>query len=50
MFDAEYYRNSNVTIIEESNYTKGVGLACLVVSPKQIWEYEDLMGLLKWNI
>ena len=23
--DAEYYKNSNVTIIEETNYTKGVG-------------------------
>ena len=25
MSDAEYYKNSNVTIIEETNYTKGVG-------------------------
>ena len=45
MSDAEYYKNSNVTIIEETNYTKGVGpdsWRCFL--PGQL-EYEDLMAM-----
>ena len=46
MSDAEYYKNSNVTIIEESNYTKGVGPGMFGgACHKQIWEYEDLMAM-----
>ena len=46
MTDAEYYKNSNVTIIEESNYTKGVGPGMFGgACHKQIWEYEDLMAM-----
>ena len=46
MTDAEYYKNSNVTIIEESNYTKGVGPGSFGgACHKQIWEYEDLMAM-----
>jgi hypothetical protein len=46
MTDAEYYESSNVTIIEESNYTKGVGPGMFGgACHKQIWEYEDLMAM-----
>ena len=44
--DAEYYKNSNVTIIEETNYTKGVGPGLFGGAwPSKSLEYEDPMAM-----
>lgn len=46
MFDAEYYKGSKVTIVEESNYTKGIGPGMFGgACHKTLWEFEDLMAM-----
>lgn len=46
MSDAEYWRGTNVSIIEESKYQKGVGPGAFGgACHKQVWEYDDLMQM-----
>ena len=44
MSDAEYYGKS-VTILEEVQYTKGVGPGQFGGAARMLWEYEDLMAM-----
>ena len=43
--DAEYYKGSNVTILEETTYTKGVGPGSFGGAARMVWEFEDLMAM-----
>ena len=43
--DAEYYKGSNVTILEEVTYTKGVGPGSFGGAARMVWEFDDLMAM-----
>lgn len=46
MSDADFYKDSRVTILSETNYQKGVGPGAFGgACHKQVWEYEDLMAM-----
>ena len=45
MSDAEYWKGSAVTVLEEVQYTKGVGPGQFGGAARMVWEYEDLMEM-----
>ena len=45
MSDAEYWKGSAVTVLQETQYTKGVGPGAFGGAARMVWEYEDLMEM-----
>ena len=45
MSDAEYWSGSAVTVLQETQYTKGVGPGAFGGAARMVWEYEDLMEM-----
>lgn len=45
MSDAEYWQGTAVTVLQETQYTKGVGPGSFGGAARMVWEYEDLMEM-----
>lgn len=45
MSDAEYWKGSAVTVLEETKYVKGIGPGIFNGAARMVWEFEDLMEM-----
>lgn len=45
MTDAEYWSGSSVTVLKETEHTKGIGPGAFGGAARVVWEFEDLMEM-----